>query len=99
MGPPGVRRASRGTCQYRQSMTTRRTLLRRVKLRYVLFAVLLLSGIIPFTISSFFLFGRDQEMLENKEREYLIAKAETLSREIDAYLAGVHRRLDQLGGG
>jgi putative nucleotidyltransferase with HDIG domain len=80
-------------------MTTRRTLLRRLKLRYVLFAVLLLSGIIPFTISSFFLFGRDQEMLENKEREYLIAKAGTLSREVDAYLAGVHRRLDQLGSG
>ena len=80
-------------------MTTRRTLLRRLKLRYVLFAVLLLSGIIPFTISSFFLFGRDQEMLENKEREYLITKADTLSREIDAYLSGVRRHLDQLGGG
>jgi putative nucleotidyltransferase with HDIG domain len=80
-------------------MTSRRTLLRRVKLRYVLFAVLLLSGIIPFTISSFFLFGRDQEMLENKEREYLIAKAGTLSREIDAYLGDVHRHLDQLGHG
>jgi putative nucleotidyltransferase with HDIG domain len=80
-------------------MTTRRTLLRRVKLRYVLFAVLLLSGIIPFIVSSFFLFGRDQEMLENQQREYLIAKAGTLSREIDDYLVGVRRQLEQLGSG
>src|SRR5947209_1606491 len=80
-------------------MNHRRTLLRRVKLRYVLFAVLLLSGIIPFTVSSYFLFGRDQETLENKERESLIAKAGTLSAAIDAYLSGVRRHLDQLGGG
>ncbi len=80
-------------------MTTRRTLLRRVKLRYVLFVVLLLSGIIPFMASSLFLFGSDQEILENKEREYLIAKAGTLSNQIQAYLANVRRQLDQLGNG
>ncbi len=80
-------------------MTTRRTLLRRVKLRYVLFVVLLLSGLIPFMVSSVFLFGRDQDILENKEREYLISKAGTLSREISEYLVGVRRQLDQLGNG
>jgi len=80
-------------------MTTRRIFLRRFKLRYVLFAVLFLSGIIPFIASSFFLFGRDQEVLENKEREYLIAKAGTLSYEINEYVVAVRRQLDQLGNG
>jgi putative nucleotidyltransferase with HDIG domain len=80
-------------------MTTRRTLLRRFRLRYVLFVVLLLSGIIPFIVSSFFLFGRDQEILENKERDYLIARAGTLSHDINEYLVGIRRQLDQLGSG
>jgi len=80
-------------------MTTRRTLLRRLRLRYVLFVVLLLSVIIPFIVSSFFLFGRDQEILENKERDYLIVRAGTLSHEINEYLVGIRRQLDQLGSG
>jgi putative nucleotidyltransferase with HDIG domain len=80
-------------------MTTRRTLLRRLRLRYVLFVVLLLSGIIPFIVGSFFLFGRDQEILENKERDYLIARAGTLSHDINEYLVGIRRQLDQLGSG
>src|SRR5947199_1819236 len=80
-------------------MTSRRSLLRRIKLRYVLFFALLLSGIIPFTISSLVLIVRDQEVLENKEREYLIGEAGTLSREINGYLVAVRRQLTQLGGG
>jgi len=80
-------------------MTQRRSLLRRIKLRYVLFVALLLSGIIPFTLSSLVLIVRDQEVLENKERESLISDAGTLSREINAYLVAIRRQLTQLGGG
>ncbi len=80
-------------------MTPRRSLLRRIKLRYVLFIALLLSGIIPFTLSSVVLIVRDQEVLENKERESLISDAGTLSREINAYLVAIHHQLTQLGGG
>ncbi|MEA2694880.1 MAG: hypothetical protein QOJ16_4267 [Acidobacteriota bacterium] len=80
-------------------MTSRRSLLRRIKLRYVLFVALLLSGIIPFMVSSLVLIVRDQEVLENKEREYLISEAGTLSREINGYLVAVRRQLTQLGGG
>jgi putative nucleotidyltransferase with HDIG domain len=80
-------------------MTPRRSLLRRIKLRYVLFIALLLSGIIPFTLSSLVLIVRDQEVLENKERESLISEAGTLSREINAYLMSIRHQLTQLGGG
>jgi putative nucleotidyltransferase with HDIG domain len=80
-------------------MTPRRSLLRRIKLRYVLFVALLLSGIIPFTLSSLVLIVRDQEVLENKEREYLTSEADTLSREINSYLVAIRRQLTQLGGG
>src|SRR4051812_10528634 len=80
-------------------MTPRRSLLRRIKLRYVLFVALLLSGIIPFTLSSVVLIVRDQEILEGKEGESLIAEAGTLSREINDYLMAVRRQLTQLGGG
>src|SRR5947199_4554833 len=80
-------------------MTSRRSLLRRIKLRYVLFVALLLSGIIPFTLSSLVLIVRDQEILENKEREYLIAEAGTLSREINDALVGIRHQLTQLGVG
>jgi putative nucleotidyltransferase with HDIG domain len=80
-------------------MTPRRSILRRIKLRYVLFVALLLSGIIPFTLSSVVLILRDQEILESKEGETLIAEAGTLSREINDYLMAVRRQLTQLGGG
>ncbi|HTQ81544.1 MAG TPA: HAMP domain-containing protein, partial [Thermoanaerobaculia bacterium] len=80
-------------------MSPRRSLLRRIKLRYVLFIALLLSGIIPFSLSSLVLILRDQEILENKEREQLIAEAGTLSREINEYLIAIRRQLTQLGGG
>src|SRR4051795_9481130 len=80
-------------------MNPRRSILRRIKLRYVLFIALLLSGIIPFTLSSLVLIVRDQEILEGKEGETLIAEAGTLSREINDSLVAVRGQLTQLGNG
>src|SRR5436853_1877233 len=80
-------------------MTPRRSLLRRIKLRYVLFIALLLSGIIPVTMGSLVLILREQDILEAKEGESLIAEAGTLSREINDSLVAVRGQLGQLGGG
>jgi putative nucleotidyltransferase with HDIG domain len=80
-------------------MPTRRSLLRRLKLRTVLLVALLFSGIIPLGISSFLLIQKNQQILRDGEGDYLIRKAGTLSREVSSYLAGVRRQLGHLGHG
>jgi putative nucleotidyltransferase with HDIG domain len=80
-------------------MTTRRKLLRRIKLRHVLLILVLLSSVVPLLISSALLIPKAKEVLQDAERDYLTRKALALSREIDAYVATVRRQLTQLGTG
>lgn len=80
-------------------MPTRRSLLRRLKLRTVLLVALLLSGIIPLGISSFLLIQKNEQVLRDGERDHLIRKAGALSREVSSYLEGVRQQLLHLGEG
>jgi putative nucleotidyltransferase with HDIG domain len=80
-------------------MTSRRKLLRRIKLRHVLLILVLLSSVVPLVISSALLIPKAKEVLQGAERDYLTRRALALSREIDAYLATVRRQLTQLGTG
>jgi putative nucleotidyltransferase with HDIG domain len=80
-------------------MTSRRTLLRRLKLRNVLLILVLLSSSVPLLISSFLLIPKAKEVLQDAERDYLTRKALALSREIDTYLVTMRRQLIQLGSG
>ncbi|HEX9941806.1 MAG TPA: HD domain-containing phosphohydrolase [Thermoanaerobaculia bacterium] len=80
-------------------METRRSLLRRLKLRTVLVIALLLSGIIPLAISSTLLIGKSNQVLENTERDNLTNEARSLSLEINSYLLAVRRQVTQLANG
>jgi putative nucleotidyltransferase with HDIG domain len=80
-------------------MTTRRKLLRRLKLRHVLLVLVLLSSTVPLLISSALLIPKAKEVLQDAERDYLTRKALALSREIDTYLVTMRRQLTQLGSG
>jgi putative nucleotidyltransferase with HDIG domain len=80
-------------------MTSRRKLLRRIKLRHVLLILVLLSSVVPLVISSALLIPKAKEVLQDAERDYLTRRALALSREIDAYLATERRQLTQLGTG
>src|SRR6187431_2263522 len=79
--------------------TPRRSFLRRLKVRHALLLVLLLSGIIPLLVSSFLLIQKNQEVLRNSERDFLIRKAGVLAKEVSAYLETVQRPLRELGNG
>jgi putative nucleotidyltransferase with HDIG domain len=76
-----------------------RTLLRRMKLRHVLLLFVLVSSITPLLIASGLIIPASREVLEGAERDNLIRKAGTLSRDINDYLLAVRRQLEQLGGG
>jgi putative nucleotidyltransferase with HDIG domain len=80
-------------------MTNRRPLLRRLKLRHVLLVVLLLSGIIPLTISSFMLIPQSQQVLRDAETDNLVRRAGALSRDVDTYLGSFRQQITQLGTG
>ena len=80
-------------------MQTRRSLLRRLKLRTVLVVALLLSGIIPLGISSALLIQRSLKVLQNTERDNLTNEAKSLSLEVSSYLVSVRRQLSQFGTG
>lgn len=80
-------------------METRRSILRRLKLRTILVVALLLSGIIPLGISSALLIRESLEVLQGRERDSLINEARSLSQEIGSYLEGERRQLTQLGTG
>jgi putative nucleotidyltransferase with HDIG domain len=74
-------------------------LLRRPKLRHLLFLALLLSGIIPLVISNALLIGQNRARLETEERTQLTQAAEALSREVSDQLASVRAALHHLGQG
>lgn len=80
-------------------MQTRRSILRRLKLRTVLVVALLLSGIIPLGISSALFIQKSRSVLQNTERDNLTNEAKSLSLRISSYLAGVRLQLTQLGNG
>jgi HD-GYP domain-containing protein (c-di-GMP phosphodiesterase class II) len=80
-------------------MTTRRKLLRRLKLRHVLLVLVLLSSTVPLLLSSALLIPKAKEVLQDAERDYLTRKALALSREIDTHLVTMRRQLTQLGTG
>jgi putative nucleotidyltransferase with HDIG domain len=80
-------------------MTNRRPLLRRLKLRHVLLVVLLLSGIIPLAISSMMLIPQSKQVLRDAERDNLVRRAGTLSRDVDTYLGSFRQQIAQLGIG
>lgn len=82
-----------------QMTTQRRSFLRRLKLRHALLLTLLLSGIIPLAISSFLLIQKNEEVLRDAERDYLIRKAGALSKEVSSYLVAIQRPLKELGNG
>lgn len=74
-------------------------LTRRLKLRHVAFLLLLLSGAIPLAITNWLLIAQNRELLITEEKSFLTSSAQALSRELDDYLAGARRELEQVGVG
>lgn len=80
-------------------MSRRPQLLRRPKIRNLLFLALLLSGIIPLVISNAVLIGQNRSRLETEERTQLTQSAEALSRDVSDQVAQVHSALRHVGRG
>ncbi|HEY4563654.1 MAG TPA: HAMP domain-containing protein, partial [Thermoanaerobaculia bacterium] len=80
-------------------METRRSLLRRLKLRTILVVALLLSGIIPLIVSSLLLIRQSNKVLFGTEQDNLTSEAGSLSQEVNTYLSYIRRQLAQLGNG
>jgi putative nucleotidyltransferase with HDIG domain len=74
-------------------------LTRRLKLRHVAFLLLLLSGAIPLAITNWLLIAQNRELLVTEEKSFLTTSAQSLSRELDEYLGGARRELEQMGAG
>lgn len=72
---------------------------RRLRLRHLIFLLLLLAGAIPLAISNWVLIAQNRDLLETEEKSYLTQSAQSLSRELGDYLAGNKRLLHQLGVG
>ena len=73
------------------------TILRRLRLRHLLFLLLLVSGIVPLGVSSLLLIRQNREILETQEKSYLTRSAHFLSVELDQYLDATRRQVVQLG--
>ena len=72
---------------------------RRLKLRHVVFLLLLFSGAIPLAISNGLLIRQNRDLLETQEKSSLTASAQALSRELGGNLGAVRRELENLGEG
>ena len=72
---------------------------RRLKLRHVAFLLLLLSGAIPLAITNSLLIAQNRDLLVTEEKSFLTTSAQSLSRELDEYLGGARRELEQMGAG
>jgi HD-GYP domain-containing protein (c-di-GMP phosphodiesterase class II) len=68
-----------------------------LKLRQVLFLLILLAGVIPLAISTAVLTGPTQDLLRTQEQTDLTRTAEALSRDVDRYLVDARRQLEVLG--
>jgi putative nucleotidyltransferase with HDIG domain len=71
--------------------------LHRLRLRPMVFVLLLSVGVLPLLISSTLLIRRNRELLVTEEKRYLTQSAQSLSRELNDHLLGVRRQLHQLG--
>ncbi|MFN7940414.1 MAG: HD domain-containing protein [Thermoanaerobaculia bacterium] len=71
---------------------------RRLRIRQLVFILLLLSGAIPLAISTSLLILENRDLLETQEKSFLTRSALALSNEVSDSLASVRLQLDQLGG-
>jgi HD-GYP domain-containing protein (c-di-GMP phosphodiesterase class II) len=76
-----------------------RQLGRSIKLRHLIFLLLLAPAIIPLATSTYLLTRHNREILETQEKSFLASSAETLSRELSDYLADIEADVQQLGRG
>ncbi len=72
---------------------------RRVKLQHLLFLLLLLTGIIPLLLSSFYLLGANREALKVKEKELLTLSAQGFAQLLSNDLKQKSLQLKQIGRG
>lgn len=72
---------------------------RTLKLRHLLFLVLLVSGIVPLLISSARLIGENTEVLKTQEKELLTRAAQALAEDLSEDLRTRSEELRQLGRG
>ena len=71
-------------------------ILRRLRLRYLLFFLLLFSGLVPLGVSTLLLLRQNREILETQEKSYLTRSAQFLSVELNQYLGATRHQLTQL---
>ncbi|MBP1643936.1 MAG: hypothetical protein H6Q03_2605, partial [Acidobacteria bacterium] len=69
----------------------------RLRLRPLVLLVLLLVGVAPLAISTSLIIFQNRELLRTEEKRYLTESAQSLSRELNDYLAGTRSSLEQLG--
>ncbi len=72
---------------------------RRVKLQHILFLLLLLPGIIPLLLSSFYLLRSNREALQVKEKELLTLSAQGFAQRLSDDLMQRSAQLRQVGQG
>lgn len=72
---------------------------RRVKLQHLLFLLLLLPGVIPLVLSSFYLLKSNREALQVKEKELLTLSAQGFAQVLSDDLAERAAQLRQVGQG
>ncbi|HPA96001.1 MAG: HD domain-containing protein [Acidobacteria bacterium] len=80
-------------------MSLVRSLFRRLRLRHLLFLLLLASGTVPIAIAGFVLVDSNRELLKTQEKSFLTRSAASLSRELNESLVTLRRQLLQLGHG
>ncbi|HUO86121.1 MAG TPA: HD domain-containing phosphohydrolase [Thermoanaerobaculia bacterium] len=71
----------------------------RPKLRNLLFAALLVSGIIPLALASYLLIRENREVIEAQERLVLVTEARTLAQQVSGELSSMRKQLAQVGQG
>ena len=72
-------------------------IIQQLKLRHLLFLLLLVAGIVPLAVSSYLVVRQNREILETQEKTHLTRSAQFLSLELNQHLLSTQRRLAQLG--
>src|SRR5690349_9153830 len=80
-------------------MTKLGRLASRVRLRDLIFLLLLGSGLIPLLAGSVFLTRRNIDLFETQEQTFLTRSAESLSQELGTDISSLERDVRQLGEG
>ena len=73
--------------------------IRPLKLRHILFGLLLVSGIIPLLISAYHLIGTNRELLETQQTELLTQSAQGFAQLLSDDLARKRQQLQQINRG